>query len=259
MLALIGRIVKAFFWIFFLLVTMPTLLFLVKSYYSNLITKKTYVGIVELPAYIDRADEIISSAKTLFRAPQIKAVILRADGQGGNAGACQALYEDLMVLKKAYQKPLLAYCQRSCEGGSYLVATAADGIITSSATRIERLGVFDGKCENNTTIAELAQEDYWKTIHATRPHARHVECTRVLTGKECKELGLVDSLGGTSEIEHQLRLKAVIEGRIEEVRGSLIEHFVLSVTSILSQVVKTVRQAWVSVSPIESATSFLNF
>ncbi len=247
MITFIGRIVRALFLIFILLFAMPTLVFLIKSYYINLIAKKTYVGIIKLPSFIEKSEDVLSSARTLFRASQIKAVILKIDGKGGNAGSCQAIHHDLTHLKNAYQKPLIAYCEEECSAGSYFIGTAADVIISNSATRINKLGIFDAQSEtSDETISASNSIDYWSTISASRnkfsqspsnfPHS--------LSGKNALDLGLVDHLGGPHEIEKTLRTKTVIEGRIEEVHGSFIEHFTLSMTNVVTYFIKAIRHAW---------------
>lgn len=261
MFSSLGSWIRTTFLLFILLITFPTVFFLVSSYYRDLVTSKTYIGFIELPSYIDRADEIISSAKALFRADQIKAIIIKCDGQGGNPGACQALYYDLKALKENSQKPLIAYSQRGCGYGFYAIAAAADKIVMSPATKIEGLGLFNNKKDTYDDINHMRQnKDYWTILHESRPaHAQlygaHVQDgSLVLTGAEGKDYGLVDVLGGTLEVERQIRQMVQVKGKLEEVRGSWVEHFLFFLSGGIMAVVKAFKQA----SSTEGTTGFFN-
>lgn len=246
MISFIGRTIRVMFLLFILLVTMPTLIFLIKAYYSNLVAKKSYIGVIDLPSYVMKSDDIIHSARTLFRAPQIKAVIIKVDGEGGNAGACEAVYHDLVNLKKSYQKPLIAYAETKCARGAYLIGLAADSFIATTVTRFEDIGLFDQNPGEEHERSRDLHLDYKKTIFEKKAiEAESISFMgHVLTGQYAYEKGLIDHLGSATEVERALRNLTVIEGRIEEVHGSLIQHFVSSSARIMTTLFKAVKQAW---------------
>ena len=55
------------------------------------------------------------------------------------------------------------------------------------------------------------------------------------------KLNIIDSLGGKLEVEKIIRGKTVIEGRIEEVRGSLGEHFIFYISHIIHRIINGIK------------------
>jgi hypothetical protein len=158
MLTIVRKALNTFFLIVLLLLSAPTLLFLTKWYYANLITKKTYVGVVDMPRVIEKSEEVINAAKTLFASSDVRAVVINCDGIGGNSGACQAIHSDIIKLKQIFKKPVLAYIEDFSFAGSYFVATAADFIVSSEGARIGFFSTFLQKEENQ--IIRENNEDF---------------------------------------------------------------------------------------------------
>lgn len=252
MLSFITRFIRAFFLIFLLLVTTPTLIFLSKWYYENVFLKKTYIGVIELPYKIENSNEIISSAKALFSSSDIRGVLIKCNGIGGNEGACQSIYYDLMRLKKIYKKPLISYCERECLYGSYLISLAADSIIASPGSLIGYLGAFEKNSISNSEYACISElkknfeDQYFDIIINVRKNL-NLELIKTLinkcfNGEMAKTANLVDIIGGSLEVENALRSKTVIEGSIEEIHGSVVEHFIMYAVDLISRIKNNFRK-----------------
>jgi ClpP class serine protease len=252
MFAFIIRCIRASFLLFLFMVIAPTFIFLTRWYYTHLISHKTYVGVISLPLCIEKSEEIITSAKTLFSSHEIKGIIIQCNGHGGNVGACQAIYSDLMRLKELYKKPLIAYCERECFAGAYAIATAADVIIATPGALIGHIGDFI--CHETHEITYPKEENirleyenqYFEMITKSRKKI-DVACLQdirknIITGKKAKERNLVDFIGGTLEIDRVMRSKTVIEGSLEEVHGSLAAHFINSTSDIINRIIRGIKK-----------------
>lgn len=249
MLTMVRKVLNTFFLIVLLLLSTPTLLFLTKWYYANLITKKTYVGVIDMPKVIEKSEEIINAAKTLLASSDVRAVIINCDGIGGNSGACQAIYSDIMKLKQIFKKPVLAYIEDFSFAGSYFVATATDFIVSSEGARIGFFSSFLQKqespilVENNEDFSSSVKGQLKIEIPLKRKQIQE-KTVRLLekatmTGEQMKEMGLVDFLGGNLEVERVIRSKTVIEGLVEKVHGSFFEHFIFYASDLVRRIMKS--------------------
>jgi hypothetical protein len=249
MITLIRKLLNAFFLIIFLLLSAPTLLFLTKWYYSNLVMNKTYIGVVEIPFIIEKSEETILAARTLFGSADIKAIILNCDGHGGNPGSCLAIYTDLVKLKQLYKKPIIAFIEKECLAGSYLIATAADYIVSTEGSIIGNLGSFNS---NNIPVyppESLRQEyhqQYFKYLLLNRKKINEKNIgllnNELITGNNLMTFGLIDYIGANLEIERLLKTKTVIEGSIEKVHGSFFEHFIFYITDLISRTIANFKK-----------------
>lgn len=243
----IASLIRSLFLIFMLLVIAPTILFLTKSYYSHLVAQKTYVGIVELPNEIESGDDIINSVKNLFSSAEIRALILVSDGKGGNPGTCLSIHSDLIRLKNLYQKPIIAFIEKESLGGAYLIATAADQIVASPGSEIGIFEKFEAENEEEkeVNLKNDFQQQYLAVLKKYRPGIREDEISKLksicITGLKAKELSIVDFCGGKLEAERVLRGRTVIEGKVEEVRGSLAEHFIFYISKLIHRIIDGIR------------------
>lgn len=248
MVSFIARMTRGFFLLFLFFVLAPTFLFLTKWYYIHLVSKKTYVGVITIPNYIEKSDEVINSAKTLFSSGEIKGIIIKCNGVGGNIGSCQAIHEDLLRLKALYKKPLIAYCEKECFGGAYVIATAADTIVATEGCIIGNINQHfetQPSAENRSSLKQDHKRQYKDIILKCRTKVTSLFFSEVennaIAGKNGFTHGLVDSLGGNLEVERLMRLKTVIEGSMEEVQGSLATHFVTSVLDIVNKLIRGIK------------------
>jgi hypothetical protein len=250
MLTTIRKLLHVFFLLIFLVLSAPTLLFLTKWYYSNLTISKTYIGIITMPRTIEKSEEIIASAKTLFASKDIKAIIVNCDGLGGIPGACQAIFSDLLWLKRIYQKPVISFIEKEALGGSYLIAAAGDEIVSTEGAIIGRFEFYPEKSKS-IFIPEQLEDNYriqfsnslQKVRQKISPERLLAFKNSVTTGLDLFTFGFVDTIGGNIEIEKILRSKKIITGSIEKIHSSLIEHFIFYVTDLVNRVVLTYKKA----------------
>jgi ClpP class serine protease len=248
MITLIRKLLSTFFLIIFLLLSAPTLLFLTKWYYSNLVMNKTYIGVVELPFIIEKSEETISAARTLFGSPDIKGIIINCDGQGGFPGSCQAIYCDLIKLKQLYKKPIIAFIEKESLAGSYLIATAADYIVSTEGAIIGNLGNFNNENSSDFVLKLKTEyyQQYYKNIFNSRKKMDEKNIilfdNELITGTKLLQLGLVDFLGSNLEIERLLRTKTIIEGSIEKVHGSFFEHFIFYIIDLINRIITNFKK-----------------
>jgi hypothetical protein len=238
MISFIARIMKALFIIFFFLMFTPTLWFLTKNYYAHMVAKKSYIGFLELPSNIEKSSDIIDSMKSLFYSPEIKAIVLKCDGNGGNQGACAALIQDLLELQKLYKKIIIGYVENNCSGGSFLIFQACNLSVCTPYTQFSKLGNFD--------MCNGINDTYFKYLETLKPqHKKEIQGLlanttqkEIICGNYMYEHNLVNALGGSLAIEKLIRSNIIIEGKIEEVHGSLLEHFVSYVTDLVVRIIK---------------------
>jgi hypothetical protein len=203
---------------------------------------KTYIGVLDLPFLIEKSEETVSAAKTLFGSPDIKAIMINCDGRGGVPGSCQSIYADLIKLKQLYKKPIIAFIEKECLAGSYLIATTADYIVSTEGAVIGNFGVFSDGCLMSNITDKLKSEyydQYYKLLYNGRQKIdknsiKLIE-QELSTGQKLIAIGLVDFIGGNMEIERILRTKAVIEGSIEKVHGSFLEHFIFYISDLVNR------------------------
>ena len=164
----------------------------------------------------------------------VRAVVLRVDSPGGSAFASDLIWREVMLTQR--EKPVVVSMGDVAASGGYYIAMAAGTIIAHPSTLTGSIGVFGGKLnlkglynklgltkeiithgQNATLYSDYGGftpterkrvEKMMKTIYAdfVRKAATgrdksfdeidEIAQGRVWTGKQAKELGLVDELGG---------------------------------------------------------------
>ena len=173
----------------------------------------------------------------------VKGVLLRIDSPGGGAAASQEIYEALKAL--AARKPVVASMGSVAASGGLMVAMAAPHIVANPSTVTGSIGVrmdvpqLQGlmgklglgqetlttgrfKDAGSTTRPMTAEEKQYLGRILQDMHEQFVQLVaegrkmpadkvrvfadgRIFTGREAKELGLVDTLGGQDEAVRALR------------------------------------------------------
>ncbi len=164
----------------------------------------------------------------------IKAVVLRVDSPGGSAIASDLIWREVMRTQR--EKPVIVSMANYAASGGYYISMAAGTIVAQPGTLTGSIGVFGGKLnlkglynkvglkkeiithgQNATLYSDYGSfteterervEKMMKTIYedfvtkaasgrkTTFDEIDAVAQGRVWTGKQAKELGLVDELGG---------------------------------------------------------------
>ena len=164
----------------------------------------------------------------------VRAVVLRVDSPGGSALASDLIWREVMLTQR--EKPVVVSMGDVAASGGYYIAMAAGTIIAHPSTLTGSIGVFGGKLnmkglynklgltkeiithgQNATLYSDYGGftpterkrlEKMMKTIYAdfvrkaatgrdkSFDEMNEIAQGRIWTGKQAKELGLVDELGG---------------------------------------------------------------
>ena len=196
-------------------------------------------------AHLDTSSrEVIDALENAAMDLEIDAIVLHIDSPGGSYAASDAVRQ-AVVQARSSGKPIVASMGRVAASGGYLIALAADRIVANEATITGSIGVAGGKIywgdfwdnlgvwwENVHAGANATQNSpftrfsprtiVWLTESLDRVYGdfvRHVSESRSLSeddvesvargqiwsGKDAREYGLVDVLGGWREVELELQ------------------------------------------------------
>ena len=215
------------------------------------------VGIIPIEGIIGDTGELIEQINEFADDRSIRAVVLRIDSPGGGVVPSQEIYQAVRELKK--KKKVVASMGSVAASGGYLIAVAADrivanpGSITGSISTVmhyanveellKKVGVRSsvvksGKfkdigsptremtAEERSMIQAIVDDIYdqfVRTIAENRklPLQRIFELAdgRIFSGRQAKDLGLVDDLGGLQDAVVLAGKLSGMEGIPESVHG----------------------------------------
>ena len=180
------------------------------------------------------SDTLIEYLRKARADSSIKAIVLRVDSPGGSAIASDVIWREVVLTKN--QKPLIASMSDVAASGGYYIAMPAHAIVAEPSTLTGSIGVVLTKFVIDGTLKKLgmnmegvSQGKYADMYSPVRPFspeerarmAENMQATydtfvekaaqgrnttpekidaigqgRVWTGRQAKEIGLVDELGG---------------------------------------------------------------
>ena len=183
----------------------------------------------------------------------IKAIVLRIDSPGGSALASDIIWREIMLTRDV--KPIVASMSDVAASGGYYIAMPAHHIVAEPATLTGSIGVvavkfvLDGTFDKlGLNIEEVKSGRYagmYSTLRPFTPEERqkmldHMQATyeafvekaaagrkmtpeqvdavgqgRVWTGKQARDLGLVDELGGLNKALAAAKTRAGIDENAE--------------------------------------------
>jgi protease IV len=183
------------------------------------------------------AEALVSAFRQAVADPQVKAILFRVDSPGGSAVASETIWRETIRAKEA-GKPVIVSMGDLAGSGGYYVAAGATKIVAHPATLTGSIGVIAGKVVTRQMWEKLGVNWDWvgfgvnsgmfsliedftpeqqqrfnaelDSVYATfksrvgegrKMSPDQVEAVakgRVWTGREAKEKGLVDALGGYS-------------------------------------------------------------
>ena len=164
----------------------------------------------------------------------VKVVVLRVDSPGGSAVASDLIWREVMLTQR--EKPVVVSMANVAASGGYYISMAADTIVAQPGTLTGSIGVYGGKLNMKGLYNKLGltkeiithgknatiYSDYGNFTPTERERIQKMMHTiyhefvdkaasgrnmsfeeiddiaqgRVWTGKQAKELGLIDELGG---------------------------------------------------------------
>jgi protease-4 len=204
----------------------------------------------------------------------VAAVIVRIDSPGGTVAGSEALFRGLRDV--AARRPVVAVMGETAASGGYMTALAADYVIARENTitgsigvlmqvpnltgLLDRLGIrmdtiksdplkavpnpFEPLTPEAREVAAGVIHDMYESFlgmvidrrHIERDRARTIADGRIYTGRQARELGLIDALGGEEEARTWLVGRGV--ARSLRVRRVEIDHD----EGIVSRMVSTAIQ-----------------
>ena len=196
--------------------------------------KRDKIGIIEVTGPIESSKAVLEDIREVYEEASFKAVIVRIESPGGAVGASHEIYEALMRLRE--RKPVIASMENMAASGGYYIASAADTLFANPGTLTASIGVIVqapdmskllqwAKLDMNVLTAGERKD----TLSPFRPmketereevkalladmHEGFIQAVaegrkkpkedirpwadgRIMSGKQAKEAGLVDELGG---------------------------------------------------------------
>jgi len=212
--------------------------------------QKPAIGLIKVEGGITTSLESLETIKDYEEDETIKAVLVRIDSPGGVVGPSQEIYQRLLKLKG--KKPIIVSMGALGASGAYYIACAADTIYALPGTLTGSIGVLMEFVDVSEGIAKLGikagsitsgnlkdagspfrpmtevERAYFKDV-IDDTHAQFVEAVakgrrlpidkvrelangRIYTGRQAKNLGLVDRLGGYDQALEEAKRLAGITG-----------------------------------------------
>ncbi len=209
------------------------------------------VAVIEIYGTIGSSNEVIRQLKKYSKDSSVPAIVLDIDSPGGAVVPSQEIYEEVLKAKKAGKKVVAALRSLGASGG-YYVACSADTIVANPGTLTGSIGVIfefpvvqelfrkigvkfevvkRGELkevgtwnrpmtqEERDLLQSVIDDTYEQFVEVVkegrgleREKILELADGRVFTGRQAKELGLVDELG---DIEDAIR----IAGKIGDIEG----------------------------------------
>ena len=178
----------------------------------------------------------------------VKAVVLEINSPGGGVTASDRMHQDILDFKESSGKPVLASMGTTAASGGYYIATAADEILAGETTLTGSLGVIlqlpnfteaadkigfkqniiksgefkdmgsqfrDITPQERKIFQDIVNENYDEFVQVIvegrgipEQQVRELADGRVYSGKQAKNLNLVDSLGDLEEAARNARKTA---------------------------------------------------
>jgi len=197
------------------------------------------------------ADDLMSQLKEAREDESIKAVVLRINSPGGTAAAAQEIGEEIDKLRKSGKKVVASMGDLAASGG-YWLAVKADKIVANPATMTGSIGVIMefqnlqelyGKLgvdtetiksgphkdmgsaarrlsdEERQILQGMVNDIYNQFVDVVakgrkmdKDQVRKLADGRIFTGRQAKELGLVDRLGNYYDALEVAKELAEIKG-----------------------------------------------
>lgn len=132
--------IKNIFIVLILLNIAPSLIVGIKDQYFAFLSPRTKVAQISIDSLTDSSEPYTKYLREYFKDPEIKALLLKIESQGGTPGSCQSIFNEIQYLKKKYPKPIIVLTENMCASGAYYIACACDSIIASPACIIGSIG-----------------------------------------------------------------------------------------------------------------------
>ncbi len=223
--------------------------YLSASFTSGNIFLSSRIALIKIEGVIVDSREVIDDLKKYKDNPAIKAILLRIDSPGGGVVPSQEIYEEVKKIREDGQKKVVVSMGTVAASGGYYIASASDRIVANPGTLTGSIGVImelanvEGLLKkigvDSLVIKSGRHKDIGSPFRKMKPeereilqhllddiHNQFIEAVssgrglpedkireladgRIFTGREAKEIGLVDDLGN---LQDAIRLTADLVG-----------------------------------------------
>lgn len=210
------------------------------------------IGLVKIEGIIGESRGVIEEIHQYKKDPKIKAILLRINSPGGGVVPSQEIYEEVKKIREEGQKKIVVSMGSVAASGGYYIASASDRIVANPGTLTGSIGVImelanvEGllkkigveslviksgrhkdtgspfrkmKPEEREILQQLLDDVHEQFIQAVSegrglPYQKVREFSdgRIFTGRQAKEMGLVDDLGNLQDAIQLAADLAGIEG-----------------------------------------------
>ncbi len=221
------------------------------SHVTPFLTSGDKIAVIPIEGVIKKSDTITKQLITFRNDRQIKAIILKINSPGGGVGPSQEIYTE--TIRTTQTKKVIAYLGSLAASGGYYVASAADKIVANPGTLTGSIGVLmefmnieelldkigvemhvikSGEfkdlgspsrkmTEKEKKMLKSLIEDIRNQFVAAVSKGRNmpeekiseIADGRIFSGRQAKELGLVDSLGNFQDAVNLTKETAHIKGK----------------------------------------------
>jgi len=211
------------------------------------------IAVVPIRGMITDSRQTVDLIKKYRKDPQVKAIILRIESPGGGTAASQEIYRE--VKKTVSYKKVVASMGNVAASGGYYVALAANRIVANPASLTGSIGVIlevsniqelmrkigvsreavkSGPYkdiasplramtpEERSLLQEVIRNVHEQFIEAvmegrkmSRAEVEKIADGRIFTGRQAKELGLVDDLGSFEDAVDLTKKMVGLHGEIK--------------------------------------------
>jgi protease-4 len=210
------------------------------------------IGILPIEGTITESDTLVAQLVEFRKDRRIKAVILRVDSPGGSVAPSQEIYRE--IRRTIQTKKVVASLGGIAASGGYYVACAANKIVASPGTLSGSIGVIMEFVEAEELLKKIGvsvevlktgefkdvgsfnrklterdremlrslvfdvQRQFVEAVAQGRnlpvEKVREIADGRVLSGAQCKDLGLVDQLGNFEDAVELAKTLTGIKGEV---------------------------------------------
>jgi protease IV len=207
------------------------------------------IGLIRIEGVITDSGRVVDELKKYRDNTGIKAILLRIDSPGGGVVPSQEIYEEVKKIRDEGVKKVVVSMGSVAASGGYYIASASDKIVANPGTMTGSIGVImelanvqglaekvgvksvviksgavkdmgspfrDMKPEERQIFQDLLDDVHDQFIQAVAEgrgmageDVRKIADGRVFTGREAKDMGLVDDLGN---LQDAIRLAADLSG-----------------------------------------------
>jgi len=206
---------------------------------ENARTSGEKIALIRVEGVILDSKEILDELEQFEKNPSVKALLLRIDSPGGAVAPSQEIYEEVKKLREKGEIKVVASMGSVAASGGYYIAAATDKIVANPGTLTGSIGVIlelanvEGLLEKigvkSVVIKSGANKDLGSPFRTMSPqeqkllqsvlddvHDQFIEAVaegrgmseeevrpladgRIFSGRQAKEMGLVDELGNLQD------------------------------------------------------------